>query len=149
MKWALGRWLYSAEMMCSKFDIFSHQTKQMTMNLTLAGSMFTVRADRTEERRDRYASPLMPSSSFPHGLFSIHGRNAEAGYNCSVCRGTRPSSVTGLRQFSWLFELCSQHKAELYSPIIHSSIYPFTYSFIHPFILQTAVCAQRSSPRPR
>lgn len=53
----------------------------MTMNLTLAGSMFTVRADRTEERRDRYASPLMPSSSFPHGLFSIHGRNAEAGYN--------------------------------------------------------------------
>lgn len=144
VKWALGRWLYSAYVMCSKFDIFSHHTKQMTMNLTLAGSMFTVRADGTGMLL--HSCLVLPS----HTVSPLsRGTMPRLVITYSVCRGTRPSSVTGLRQFSWLFELCSQHKAELYSPIIHSSIYPFTYSFIHPFILQTAVCAQRSSPRPR
>lgn len=120
------------------------------MNLSLAGSMFTARANRTEEKRGTsmllHSCLVLPS----HTVSSLSmGTMPRVVITYSVCRGTRQSSVTGLRQFSWLSELCSQHKAELYSPIIHSSIYPFTCSFIHPFILRTAVCAQRSSPRPR
>lgn len=126
--------------MCSKFDIFSHQTKQMTMNLSLAGSMFTARADRTEERRGTsmllHSCLVLPS----HTVSSLSmGTMLRVVITYSMCRGTRQSSVTGLRQFSWLFELCSQHKAELYSPIIHSSIYPFMYSFIHSFFEQLCV----------